>query len=173
MGLFSPSSHSRHGHRSSSHHDRHDSHSHSRPSMSRSASSFFRLANPSTHSVRSFGSHRSSSSYYKRSPRSGYISSLFRKFKHLLRELWYYAKRHPIKVFIFVIMPLISGGVLAGFARQFGIRLPAALAGKGAASAGGGYYGSAGYGGMSGGLSQGLAGGGALEGVMKIAKNFL
>lgn len=95
----------------------------------------------------------------------------------MLRELWYYAKRHPIKIFIFVIMPLISGGVLAGFARQFGIRLPAALAGK-SAMGGGGYYGSSGYGGLSSGMGGmgglgGMGGSGTLDGVMRLAKNFL
>lgn len=33
-------------------------------------------------------------------------------------------KRHPLKVFMLVIMPLITGGALTGLLRQFGIRLP-------------------------------------------------
>jgi len=33
-------------------------------------------------------------------------------------------KRHPLKVFVLVIMPLITGGALTGLLRQFGIRLP-------------------------------------------------
>lgn len=74
-------------------------------------------------------------------------------------------------------MPLISGGVLAGFAKQFGIRLPAFLQGKaGGPHGGGGYYGSQGYGGAMegiGGMATAMAGGGAMDGVLKLAKNFL
>lgn len=33
-------------------------------------------------------------------------------------------KRNPMKVFMLVIMPLITGGALTGLLRQFGIRLP-------------------------------------------------
>lgn len=90
---------------------------------------------------------------------------------------WYYARRHPIKIFLFVIMPLISGGVLAGFAKQFGIRLPSFLMGKaGASHMRGGYYGSEGYGGGMeglGGVASAMTGGGSMDGIMKLAKNFL
>jgi len=83
-------------------------------------------------------------------------------------------------------MPLISGGVLAGFARQFGIKLPSFLMGSAAARAGGGYYGSAGYGGAAEGLggmteglgglgkmAMGMSGAGGLGSLMSIAKNFM
>lgn len=139
----------------------------------------------STSSRHSHSSHRSyspsGSSYYKRRPRDGYISRLISKLKHLFRELWYYFRRNPVKAFVFVIMPLISGGVLAGFARQFGIRLPGFLMGN-AARAGGGYYGSAGYGGVSGmseglgglgKMAMGMGGAGGLGSLMSIAKNFM
>jgi len=138
-------------------------------------------------------SHRdrspSGSSYYKRRPRDGFIARLISKLKHLFRELWYYFRRNPVKVFVFVIMPLISGGVLAGFARQFGIKLPSFLMGSAAARAGGGYYGSAGYGGAAQGLggmaeglgglgglgkmAMGMSGAGGLGSLMSIAKNFM
>jgi len=153
--------------------------SHRRPSYSRYSTS-------SRHS----SDYGRSGSYYKRRPRDGFISRLIYKLKHLIRELWYYARRNPLKVFAFVIMPLISGGVLAGFARQFGIRLPSFLMGNAGAQAaglgrmGGGYYGSAGYGGdFGGGAMSGLGkmamdsmGGmssGGLGSLMSIAKNFL
>ena len=70
-----------------------------------------------------------SSSYYKRRPRDGYINGLVDKLRHFLRELWYYLRRNPVKVFFLVIMPLISGGALAAFAGQFGVKLPGFLSG--------------------------------------------
>jgi hypothetical protein len=39
----------------------------------------------------------------------------------------YYAKRHPVKVFMLVIMPLITGGALTAMLARFGLRLPAGL----------------------------------------------
>jgi len=148
--------------------------SHRRPSSSRFSTS-------SRHSS-DYG--RSGSSFYKRRPRDGFINRLLYKLKHLIRELWYYARRNPLKVFAFVIMPLISGGVLASFARQFGIQLPSFLMGSAGGSAtglGGGYYGSAGYGGdFGGGAISGLSkmamdgmGAGGLGSLMSLAKNFL
>ena len=91
------------------------------------------------------------SSYYKRRPRDGYVNRLIEKLKHLLRELWYYARRNPLKVFMFII-PLISGGVLAGIAKTVGIQLPGFLMSRAGGNSrsgyarGGGYYGSEGYG---------------------------
>lgn len=155
---FSFSSSSRHGHSSSS-----------RPGYARSSGG---------HSTSS-----RSSSYYKRRPRDGYIARLVHKLKHLFRELIYYARKNPAKV-IFLLIPLISGGVLAGIARQFGIKLPSFLQGKGAggrhgARGGGGYYGSQGYNEheSSGGGMGALGGLGALAGsaggLMSVAKAFM
>jgi hypothetical protein len=82
-------------------------------------------------------------------------------------------------------MPLISGGALAAVARQFGVKLPDFLSGKGAKEMGGaydGYYGSKGYGGKgesSGGLGGlgdmmgAVGGGGSIGTVMSLAKAFL
>ncbi|KAA8576788.1 hypothetical protein EYC84_006845 [Monilinia fructicola] len=36
-------------------------------------------------------------------------------------------KRHPVKVFMLVIMPLITGGALAALLKKFGLRLPGGL----------------------------------------------
>jgi hypothetical protein len=155
MGWFTPSR--------SSHH------SSNRPGYARS------------HTGSSYSSHRgSSSSYYKRRPRDGYIEYMLHKFKRLLRKLYDYARRHPYKVFFMVIMPLISGGVLHKTARQFGIKLPDILkgnAGSHSSRGDGGYYGSEGYGGRGdreefglGSITNGLGG---IGGVMKMAKAFM
>jgi hypothetical protein len=115
-----------------------------------------------------------SSSYYKRRPRDGYIERLIHKLKHFLRELWYYMRRNPTKVFFLVIMPLISGGALAAFARQFGIRLPEFLSGKHSREVreSGGYYGSRGYG-QNEGMGVGGLNSGGLGALMSVAKAFL
>lgn len=78
-----------------------------------------------------------------------------------------------------VMMPLISGGILAKFARQFGIRLPDFLKGSGGGKrGGGGYYGSEGYeregfGGGSSGITSLANGIGGLSSVMKLAQAFM
>lgn len=51
----------------------------------------------------------------------------YRKLKRLLRDLVHYAKRHPLKVFMLVVMPLITGGALTALLARFGMRMPAAL----------------------------------------------
>jgi hypothetical protein len=63
-------------------------------------------------------------SYYKRSPRHGFIHRAYKKLKHLLRELVHYAKKHPLKVFMLALVPLLSGGVLTALLARFGLRLP-------------------------------------------------
>lgn len=85
--------------------------------------------------------HHSSTSRYKRSPRDGYLTHLYKKLQHFLREIWRYAQRHPYKVFFAVIMPLISGGLLHRLAKQFGVTLPD-FAGASANPARGRYSGS-------------------------------
>ncbi|KAJ5032289.1 uncharacterized protein L3040_008896 [Drepanopeziza brunnea f. sp. 'multigermtubi'] len=71
--------------------------------------------------------HRSSSSAYRRSPRTGFMQRMYNKLRRLLRDLVYYMKRHPMKVFVLVILPLITGGALAALLAKFGIRMPAGL----------------------------------------------
>lgn len=46
------------------------------------------------------------------------------KVKKWLRDLYYYMKKHPMKVFFLVIMPLITGGALTKILSKVGIRLP-------------------------------------------------
>ena len=72
-----------------------------------------------------------------------------------------------------VVMPLITGGALHNILRQFGVRLPTALAGFGAGNS---FAGSSGFGGSSfGGRGGGFGdmGGGGLQSVMSIAKMFM
>ena len=139
----------------------------SRPSASRSASSFFSLG----------GGGGSSRGYSSRArPRSGFMARI-RKF---IRDLYSYMRRNPIKVFMLVIMPLITGGALTKILGQFGVRLPAGLqqfAGGGRGqdrfySRGGArdFEGGSSLPGMSGGFG-GM--GSALGTVAGIAKNFL
>ncbi|KAK7421950.1 hypothetical protein QQX98_001944 [Neonectria punicea] len=94
--------------------DRHDKHSSSR-------GSFFGLGGNNSRSS-FFGNNRSS--YYKRSPRQGFIQKSYKQVKRLLRDLVHWAKRHPWKVFFLVIMPLITGGFLTALLARFGLRIP-------------------------------------------------
>ncbi|KAJ2899544.1 hypothetical protein MKZ38_002977 [Zalerion maritima] len=91
----------------------------------RSSSSFFGLGNGSSRSLFGFG--RSSSSKYRRSSRPNFMHRAWKKLKRILRDLAHYAKRHPLKVFMLVIMPLITTGALAGLLAKFGLRLPRSI----------------------------------------------
>lgn len=73
------------------------------------------------------GQSRSGPSYYKRSPRPSFLQRSLRHLRRLLRDLVYYAKRHPLKVFALVIMPLVTGGFLTALLARFGLRLPPGL----------------------------------------------
>ncbi|KOS19553.1 hypothetical protein ESCO_000811 [Escovopsis weberi] len=64
-------------------------------------------------------------SYYKRSPRKGFLHRTHKQLRRLLRDLSHYARRHPWKVLALVVVPLL-GSLLALLAR-FGLRAPAAL----------------------------------------------
>jgi hypothetical protein len=88
----------------------------------------------------------------------------------MLRELWYYARRHPMKAFFAVIVPLLSaGGAIHGLMKQFGVRVPGMDGGS--RRMGGGYYGSSGYGGGGGGGLMDSMGG--MGGIMQVAKAFM
>lgn len=126
------------------------------------------------------GGHHSSSrhSYYSSSrarPRAGYINRMYNKLRRFLRDLYYYARRHPVKVFMLVIMPLLTGGALHKLLAQFGIRLPPGLL-KAFGGPPGGY--PKGY--RSGGEYQrysvrgeGSGIGNSVEGLMGLAKIFM
>ncbi|KAK0731068.1 hypothetical protein B0H67DRAFT_548892 [Lasiosphaeris hirsuta] len=113
-----------HRHRSSSRHSKHSKHGSSKDK------GFFNNNNASRSSFFSgfgAGGASHSPSYYKRSPRPNFVSRVLRRLKRLLRDLVYYAKRHPLKVFMLVIMPLITGGALTALLARFGLRLPPSL----------------------------------------------
>ncbi|OAA54349.1 hypothetical protein SPI_08968 [Niveomyces insectorum RCEF 264] len=115
----------RHHHSGSSSHRHHYSSSHNK--------SFFSLPNLSSRSIFSTfsrggtGGSGAFSSYYRRSPRTSFMQRAYRKLKRLLRDLVYYAKRHPLKVFTLAVLPLITGGALTALLARFGLRLPPAL----------------------------------------------
>ncbi|KAJ4861035.1 hypothetical protein T069G_06023 [Trichoderma breve] len=135
---------SRHHARSSRHgHKKRRSHSHS-PDRSRSRNrggifggesghrrhsgskgSFFGLGGGNNSRSSLFGSSRPS--YYKRSPREGFVQRCIKQLKRLLRDLQHYAKRHPWKVFFLVILPLVTGGALTALLARFGLRIPPSL----------------------------------------------
>ncbi|GAM36864.1 hypothetical protein TCE0_022r06292 [Talaromyces pinophilus] len=81
---------------------------------------------------RSTSSFFSTSSYSRKGvrPRSGFIERMIRRIKRLLRDIWSYGRRNPIKVFLFVIVPLITGGVLQKLLAMVGLRLPGGLVGN-------------------------------------------
>ncbi|KAH6606576.1 hypothetical protein Trco_005729 [Trichoderma cornu-damae] len=66
-------------------------------------------------------------SYYKRSPREGFVQRCIKQLKRLLRDLQHYAKRHPWKVFFLVIVPLVTGGALTALLARFGLRIPPSI----------------------------------------------
>jgi len=120
------------------------------------------------------------------------MSRMYSKLRRLFRDLLYYLKKHPMKVFVLVIMPLITGGALTGLLAKFGIRLPGGI-GKMFGGAGGG-MGGMGVGRGAGGHMQfersrvegplgglggigsaigGLGGLGGLGGAMSLAKMFM
>jgi len=111
-----------------SHHSGHShshSHSHSGGRKKQSTSqSFFGLGTSHHNSSRSSFFGGRSNSYYKRSSRKGYLNKLYQQLRRLLRDLLYYLKKNPVKVFFLVIMPLITGGALTALLSRFGVRLP-------------------------------------------------
>jgi hypothetical protein len=89
----------------------------SRPSYSRSASSFFSFGGGGG------GGGSSSRGHGRARPRSGFINRI-RRFLH---QIYSYMRRHPLKVFLLVIMPLITGGALTRILAQLGVRMPRSL----------------------------------------------
>ncbi|KAF3762626.1 hypothetical protein M406DRAFT_347603 [Cryphonectria parasitica EP155] len=102
-------------------------HRSSRHGTSSRAGGFFGLPNVSTRSFFGGDKHRSSTSSYRRSPRPSFFTRAYKQLKRLLRDLVYYAKRHPVKVFTLVVLPLITGGALTALLARFGLRLPNGL----------------------------------------------
>ncbi|KAL3489154.1 hypothetical protein BJX62DRAFT_163574 [Aspergillus germanicus] len=126
----------------STHHSRH------------SAPSIFSFSGSRT--GRSSPSAFSSSSSRRARPRSGFIQRIVRYIKRLFRDISSYARRHPMKVFMLVVLPLITSGVLYKLFAMIGIRLPKNIFG--------GSSGSSSRSGGDGGMA------GNINGLMNIAK---
>jgi len=129
------------------------------------------------YSTRPRHSSRTSSYSYSSSrarPRSGYVNRMIYQIRKFIRDLYHYARRHPVKVFMVVIMPLLTGGALHRILAQFGVRLPPGLmsmfGGGGGGRGGGGFreyerfeaHGDGGMGGM-----------GGVQGLIGLAKMFM
>lgn len=168
------------------HHSSSSKHYASKPTYTRSSSSFFGLPNTSTASHHSSSSKRHYSSSSRAQPRRNLTNRLMTRLRRFIRDLYYYMRRHPLKVFILVIMPLLTGGALTKILSQFGVRLPRGLE-KLVGGGGGGRGGMEGYqkeryyarGGArdfgSGSSLPGMGGGIGenLGGLLKVAKMFM
>jgi hypothetical protein len=103
------------------------------------------------------------------------------RLRRFIRDLYYYMRQHPMKVFFLVIMPLLTGGVLTKILAQFGVRLPRGLeqlVGGGGSRGGMGerYYARGGARDFGSGTSLPGMGGGIgdnLGGLLKVAKMFM
>jgi hypothetical protein len=129
----------------------------------------------------SIGGRSSSSSHYKRSPRKGYLNKILHQLRRLWRDLIYYAKKNPLKVFMLVIMPLLTSGALVGLLSKFGVRLPGGLDRMLRNMGGGGGMGRDGslhmererYEGPLGGVGNVMGAMGGASGIMNVAKMFM
>lgn len=52
---------------------------------------------------------------------------MLRDIKRLFRDIYRWARRNPMKVFMMVIVPLLTSGVLPKLLAMIGIRLPHAV----------------------------------------------
>jgi hypothetical protein len=52
---------------------------------------------------------------------------MIRDIKRLFRDIYKYARRNPMKVFLMVIVPLLTSGVLPKLLSMIGIHLPHAV----------------------------------------------
>ncbi|KAI9923633.1 hypothetical protein ASPWEDRAFT_107421 [Aspergillus wentii DTO 134E9] len=95
-----------------------------------------------------------SSSSRRARPRKGFVQRVVRYIKRVLRDIYDYARQHPVKVFILVIVPLVTSGVLQKLLSMVGIRLPKSIFGNMAKPG-------------EAGMKEGL------NGIMNIAKMFL
>ncbi|RMD44260.1 hypothetical protein DV735_g825, partial [Chaetothyriales sp. CBS 134920] len=97
--------------------------SYNQPSYSTSASSIYGAGGGNNDKV--YSSSRSNGRGYssRPRPRAGFVARI-RKF---LREVFDYLRRHPVKVFFLVIMPLVTSGALHKLFARIGIHLPRSL----------------------------------------------
>ncbi|GES64549.1 hypothetical protein ATEIFO6365_0009003800 [Aspergillus terreus] len=121
-----------------------------------SAPSIFSMGGSSRAGRSSPSVFSSSSSSRRARPRSGFIHRIVRYIKRLLRDIYSYARRHPFKVLLLVVVPLLTSGVLQRLFAMIGIHLPKSL-------------------GLGGGSHRGGESGMAdnINGLMNIAKMFM
>lgn len=55
------------------------------------------------------------------------MQRMLRDIKRLFRDIYRWARRNPMKVFLMVIVPLLTSGVLPKLLAMIGIRLPHAV----------------------------------------------
>lgn len=92
---------------------------------------------------------------------------MVRSIKKLLRDIYRWARKHPIKVFLLVIVPLLTSGVLPKLLAMVGLRLPHGVASALGGGPGPGARAMGGGGGMqSGGISE------SVNSLVSIAKMF-
>ncbi|KAJ5818324.1 hypothetical protein N7474_003915 [Penicillium riverlandense] len=109
-----------------------------------------------------------SSSSRRARPREGFVQRMIHSIKRLLRDIYRYMRRHPIKVLLLVIVPLLTSGVLPKLLGMVGLRLP-----PGVMHALGGSAANPGHGGIGGGLGgMGGMGGKGLSELVSLAKMF-
>ncbi|KAJ5948439.1 hypothetical protein N7454_001746 [Penicillium verhagenii] len=105
-----------------------------------------------------------SSSSRRARPREGFVQRLVRSIKKLFRDIYRYAREHPLKVFMLVVLPLLTSGVLPKLLAMIGIRLPHGVL---SALGGGSSNAARGVGGME---SKGLSD--SVNSLMSLAKMF-
>lgn len=71
-----------------------------------------------------------SSSSRRAKPRAGFVQRVVRYVKKLLHDIHRYARHHPIKTFLVVIVPLFVSGVLQKLLGMIGVPLPRRSLGK-------------------------------------------
>ena len=82
--------------------------------------------------TRSGPSVLSSSSWSSRRarPRHGYVKRTLHYIKRLFRDIYRYARRHPYKVFVLVIVPLVLAGVFQKLLAMVGVHISDGLWGS-------------------------------------------
>ncbi|KAJ5774611.1 hypothetical protein N7457_009507 [Penicillium paradoxum] len=98
---------------------------HSTHHSQKSAPSFLGTRSGGRSSPSVFSSFSSSSRRAR--PREGFVQRMIRDIKRLFRDIYRWARRNPMKVFMMVIVPLLTSGVLPRLLAMIGIRLPHAI----------------------------------------------
>lgn len=99
---------------------------------------------------------------------------ILERVKRMIKELYYYVRRNPVKILLPIAMALLSGGALQTIAKKLGVTLPPGLVALAGGSRGERFdFDRAFEGGRSSSSHGGFASGGVLRGAMKLASTFL